>query len=204
MTASKMTVKVFSPLYEAFSRQLLQLPIKRDGFLNHVLRAEVARLDTAMEGKRNSPEARRYISRQLKKLGTITVSLAVDAETVAKLDHAVEKANLVRDAFVNRLIALLRSSDKLLAHLDLPKEDKGRYEGVSYGLPPTSPMKRLEEAFLDPLDVLHILCEARYETNLYLVPFQPDAFACYLDDVCVPGTKAHHELVGESLDAFAF
>jgi hypothetical protein len=189
MKPTKITVKVHSSLLAAFNKQLQELPIKRDAFLNHIICIETKRLAEEMEGKELSAGARRHISRKLRNLGTTPVNLVVDAEIAKKLNNIVEESNMVRDAFINRLIMFLRSSDKLLDHLDLSKTDNGRI----FGSPPASPMKALEETLCDPLAFLHEDAKRRHGTSLYLLdlPTELDGFSCYLEDDRVPGTEPH-------------
>ena len=184
----------------AFNRQLKPLPIKRDAFLNGVMRAETHRLAEAMDGKRLSSKANRYISGQLARLGTTTVNIVVDKEVADSLNAIVKRSNIVRDAFINRLIAFLRSSDNLLKYLGLPLEHTPGKIGnmiLVGSVAPTSPMGALQEVFTDPLYVLHENAKDLYDgQNLYLLDLPSprwDGLACFLEDSAVPGTKAHRQ-----------
>jgi hypothetical protein len=141
-----------------------------------------------LAGRKLSRNANRHIAGELKKLETIQVSVLVEKETADTLNRLVEKSNLVRDAFFNRLVMYLRSSDALLNYLGLSKYDTGQY---GYQSPPVSPLKAMEEAFADPLAVLHAAAEKILEDNLYLVPLPEKlaGFSCWLDDTQVPHTE---------------
>jgi hypothetical protein len=200
MNQTKMTVKVFSGMQVAFNAQMQRLPIKRDAFLNSVIRTETSRLSQAMQGKRLSSKVNRYISGQLARLGTTTVNIVVDKDVADALNAVVRESNIVRDAFMNRLIAFLRSSDSLLKYLGLPLEHTAGKIGkwiVVDPIAPTSPMKTLEEVFSDPLYVLHESAKQLYDgMNLYLLDLPSpkwDGLACFLDDSIVPGTRAHRK-----------
>jgi hypothetical protein len=196
MGQTKITVKVFRSLLAAFNKQLQVLPIKRDAFLNNVIRFETPRLSESLKGKKLSLKANRYISGELAKLGTTPVNIVVDKDVADALNKVVKQSNLVRDAFVNRLVAFLRASDELLNYLDLPLEHTGKIGSaiIIGGVAPTSPMKALEVVFSDPLWVLHEEAKDRYGTNLYMLDLPSpkwDGLACYMDEKRVPGTKAH-------------
>jgi hypothetical protein len=200
MGQTKMTVKVFSGMLMAFNQQLHALPIKRDAFLNRVIRAETSRLAEAADGKKLSSQANRHISGQLAKLGTTTMNIVVDKEVADALNAIVKRSNIVRDAFINRLIAFLRSSDALLKYLGLPLEHTPGKIGKMIlvgSVAPTSPMGTLEEVFSDPLYILHENAKDLYDgKNLYLLDLPSprwDGLACFLEDSEVPGTKAHRQ-----------
>jgi hypothetical protein len=199
---TKMTVKVYAPLWEDFDARISRLPVSRDRFLSHVIEMETPRLADAMAGKKLSSRARGHISSTLASMGTKTgdairtVNIGVDEDVAHALRHVVKASNLVRDGFFNRLILFLRSSDALLDRFDLPRREHGEV-GKSYGnsiAKPVSPLTALEEIFDDPLWYLHMAVQEIYETNLYLLDLASarlDGFACWLDDSLVPGTRAN-------------
>lgn len=200
METTKITVKIYEPLLRDFDRQIDALFIKRDAFLNAMLREELPRLKEDVAGRRNSAAAKRHISGELKRLGTRSVNVVVDKATSEALNAIVEESNIVRDAFVNRLIMMLRSSSQLLRWLDLPEFITGSAYSGGVEPMPTSPMKALESVHSDPLYYLRAACEERHGTGLYLIdlPAKLAGFACVLDDSMVPGTKAHEEAAREA------
>ncbi len=110
METTKITVKIYEPLLKSFDRQLDEVFIKRDAFLNAITKAELKNLASDMEGKVLSSKAKRYISGELKRMGTAQINIVVDKSVVEELNAIVAKSNMVRDAFFNRLILFLRSS----------------------------------------------------------------------------------------------
>jgi hypothetical protein len=196
MGQTKITVKIYEPLLRDFDRQIDSLFLKRDAFLNHMIKGEVRHLANDMKDKQLSSRAKRHIAGELKRLGTVPVNIVVDKSTADELNAIVAASNLVRDAFINRLIMLLRSSHQLLNYLELPEFITGSaFE--SYAEPmPTSPMKAMEAVQSDPLFYLRTACEERLNTGLYLLdlPTKLTGFACYLEDASVPGTEAHAEM----------
>ena len=195
MSQTKITVKIYEPLLRDFDRQIDKLFIKRDAFLNAMIQEEVRHLANDMEGKRLTTATKRYIAGELKRMGTTQVNVVVDKSTADALNAVVEASNMVRDAFMNRLIMLLRSSSQLLGYLELPEFITGsNFE--SYVEPmPTSPMKAMEAVHADPLFYLRVACEERFKTGLYLLdlPQKLAGFSCYLEESSVPGTQAYEQ-----------
>jgi hypothetical protein len=196
MSQTKITVKIYEPLLKDFDRQLNNLFIKRDAFLNSMIQREVQHLAHDMESKRLTIRAKRHIAGELKRMGTTTVNVVVDKATADALNAVVDSSNLVRDAFMNRLIMLLRSSGPLLKYLELPEFITDSEFDSCLEPMPTSPMKALEAVHADPLFYLRAACEERYKTSLYLMDLPPKlaGFTCYVDESMVPGTKAFEQL----------
>ena len=215
MSQTKITVKIYEPLLMDFDKQIDTLFIKRDAFLNSMIREEVQHLASDLGGKRLSAKAKRYIAGELKRMGTAQVNVVVDKSTANALNAIVEATNIVRDAFINRLIMLLRSSGPLLSFLELPEFITGSAFDSYVEPMPTSPMKAIEAIHSDPLFYLRAACEERHRTGLYIIDLPPKlaGFSCYLDDSHVPGTEAYtqsqldtqamlDELVNFEADAF--
>lgn len=196
MDQTKITIKIYEPLLKFFDDQLDRLFIKRDAFLNHMIKKETLYLAQELADRRLSPKARRFVAGQLKKLGTRTVNVVVDKETAEALNQVVDRCNLVRDAFINRLILLLRSSDSFLRYQELPlRVDWAKYDYEDCFGVPLSPLSRIEDVINDPL--FHLREEALrvHETGLYLLelPDQLIGFSCFLEDWRVPGTQENKE-----------
>lgn len=188
MNETKITAKIYEPLLYGFNKQLTSLHLKRDSFVNAMIKSEIKHLAKDVKGKKLSIKAKRYISGELKRMGTVTVNIVVDKETADSLSVVVENSNIVRDAFLNRLIMLLRASDALLKTLGLPisyRELDSSFEAM-----PNSPLKAIESIMSDPLYYLREACEDKYELGLYsiLLPKKLHGFSCYIEDENVPGT----------------
>lgn len=197
---TKLTGKMYEPMFRDFDRQLIGLLLRRDAFLDKVIAQEIPHLRADLKGKRLSDAANRYISQSLKRLGgdkagvLLQVSIALRHQTADELRYVVEEHNLVRDAFLNRLIVLLRSSDMFLKALDLPTRiEWNRRDGTEDM--PMSPLRAIEETLWDPFHYLRAACQTRHGCGLHLLQFpqQLVALSCYLDDEQVPGTQAYRE-----------
>ena len=196
MSQTKITVKIEDRLLKGFEDQINKLFIKRDAYLNAMIQKEARHLANDMEGKRLTSRAKRYIAGELKRMGTTQVNIAVDKATADLLNTVVKKSNIVRDAFMNRLILLMRASSLLLNYLELPEFITGS-DFDSYVEPmPTSPLKAIEAVHTDPLSYLRIACQERFQTGLYLLDLPPKliGFTCYMEDSLVPDTKAYKQM----------
>ncbi len=195
-TKTKMTVKVHSANWDRFEAEVSSLPIKRNPFLNLVIRMETPRLREAVAGRKLSSKAHGWISGRLHSMkpGLKAVSIDLDRDVAQALSEVVQGSNLVRDAFFNRLVAFLRASDALLKYFDLPLTENRTF-AKSYGNyeKPISPLRALSETLYDPLWSLHTATEELHGTSPYLLNFpQPtfDGFTCWIDDEDVPNTTA--------------
>ncbi len=199
MDQTKITIKIHAPMLVAFERDLDQLCLKRDAFLNHAIRLEIASLAEELKGKRQSTKARRHVAGCLKRMGTRTLNVVVDKDVAAALNQVIDSTNTVRDAFMNRLVMFLRSSTKLLEYLELPSMVVRSNFQSSYEEMPTSPLKAMDSVFSDPFYYLRLAAEERFETGLYLLPLpdQYTGFTCYLPDHQVPGTPENKAFKAE-------
>lgn len=195
---TKITVKVFQPMYEKFSRQLSVMPLLKDAFIEEMILSELRYLEEDLSGKVNSEAARRYIAGSLKRMGPKElepVSIKVALSTAATLRRVAEQHNLCRDAFVNFLFACLRGEDGFLKYLGFSTRvgKIGWQAGVEDM--PTSPLKAIEVSLADPLYYMRSECQDLYGCGLYALelPAQMHGFACHLPDHLVPGTAEHAE-----------
>lgn len=200
METTKVTFKIYGPLLESFDQQLDRLCLKRDAFLNKVLKIEVPRLAKELQGKRQSNAARRFISGELKRLSPHPINVVVEKSVAEMLHETVEATNLVRDAFANRLLIFLRGSPVLLKYLGLPQTTRpSNFDELIDDLS-TGPLAAMEEILNDPMYFLRIAAEERFEEGLYELelPEKLLGFTCYLPDSCVPGTPAHQKAAEEA------
>ena len=197
---TKLTVKLFQPMYAKFSKQLAAMPLLKDAFIEEMILSELRYLEEDLSGKVNSEAARRYVAGSLKRMGPKDkelepVSIKVALSTAARLRRVAERHNLCRDAFVNFLFACLRGEDGFLKYLGFSTRVGriGRQSGVEDM--PTSPLKAIEVSLSDPLYYMRSECQDLYGCGLYALelPSKMHGFACYLPDHLVPGTPEHAE-----------
>ena len=173
MSQTKITVKIFEPLLKDFERQIEALFIKRDAFLNSVIQEEIKHLARDMQGKKLSSKANRYISGELKRLGAKQVNIVVDQSTADALNVVVKETNIVRDAFFNRLILLLRSDADFVKHLDLPAFINGSELESGIEQMPTCPLAAMAAVQNDPLYYFREGGEDRLKTGRHMIDLPP-------------------------------
>lgn len=103
---AKRLVAVWEPLIGLLNKKVKSACLKRDEFLDHVLRHEAQMLTQEVSG-RNSDEAKAYITTHLGMLRRKQVNLNLSTETVQAVADACEKVNVPRDAFINRVVLFL-------------------------------------------------------------------------------------------------
>ena len=201
MGLQKISFKVPPGLWENFSKQAGSLFLARAPFLNHMISKEAKELAADLAGKRLSLRAKRHISGMLKQQGAKSVNIEVEESTAAALNKVIQEGNLVRDAFLCRMIIFLRGSDWLLNYLEVPLEAQG---GGGHEAMPSSPMKALEAVRDDPLYYIRSTVLKSWKCGIYAIrlPDSLDWSACYLEDSEVPGTKAFKKDRQEMAEAF--
>ena len=201
MGLQKISFKVPPGLWENFSKQAGSLFLARAPFLNHMISKEAKELAADLAGKRLSLRAKRHISGMLKQQGAKSVNIEVEESTAAALNKVIQEGNLVRDAFLCRMIIFLRGSDWLLDYLEVPRDVQG--EGGLEAMP-SSPMKALEAVRDDPLYYIRNTVQKNWKCGIYAMrlPDSLDWAACYLEDSDAPGTKAFKKEKQEMAEAF--
>lgn len=205
MRSQKISFKVPPGLWQSFATQTSSLFIARAPFLNHMIARETPKLVADLDGRKLSLPAKRHISGMLKKQGARSVNIEVEEKTASKLNAVVSECNLVRDAFLCRLIIFLRSSDYLLKHLEVPREvGSGRVLGGSLEDMPSSPLKAMEAVRDDPLFYIRHHVNENWKYGIYTVPLPRslDWAACFLEDKDIPGTKTYKEDQRQTAEAF--
>lgn len=182
-------------LWNSFKEQTDALFLTRAPFLDHVLSVELPHLAQDLEGIKLNTRTKRYIANCLTRARPVSVNIEVRTETADLLRHVVAEHNIVRDAFVCRLLIFLRGHNKLLDLLDLP------YYANDYGIKgmleelPASPLRALESIRNDPLFYIRENLYQRHGLHVYTAELWPeiDWSACYLPPERVEGTGAYNK-----------
>lgn len=195
----RITVKLLPKLIASFDAQLEGLFISRDRFIDYVVSIEIDNLVADLPRVRLSKKGARAVRDALDAAGAIHVSIRLQSSTWAALDKALSERNIVRDAFFNRLIALLRCNSNLRKLLDVPLHRDMRYPNADIPIP-ISPIEAMEELQADPLyslrEVVRITCNGE---GLWSIGFPPE-MTCFNDDVSIPATAKHRKLLRDLLD----
>lgn len=179
-------------LWTAFSQQTDSLFLSRAPFLDYMLSIEVPRLAEDLAGIKLNTKTKRYIANRLTKADPVSVNIDVRKETADQLREVVKSHNIVRDAFICRLLVFLRARDALLDLLDVPRlaNDAG-LKGFLEEMP-ASPLLAMEAIRDDPLFYIREHLRQRHGLAIYTAELWVDLdwAACYLAPQRVPSTGA--------------
>ena len=203
MTLTKITARIDQDLWDGFSEQMDELFIKKGAFLDFVIRTELPHLERDLAGVTLSSKAKRFVANKLGARRPATVSIEIRKETSEALNEIAKRHNIVRDAFVNRLIIFLRGSDKLLRLIGAPQSiDASSFSNLESL--PTAPLRSMKCLYDDPLYYLRSFLRQSDRGGVYEVDLGLDHAwaACVIDDESVPGTRKHKERVSLSANDF--
>ncbi len=206
METTKITAKVDEKLLIEFNNKLESCFIKRDAFLNHVINIEIDCLEKEMKGLKQTSAARQYISGKLKKRRTKTINIVMNKKTVEKLNLIIKKSNMVRDAFINRIILFLSASDDVLKFLDLPQRLNEVPNNFAFDMDiNTSILSGFKSMMDDPFLYLRHSIKLQFDIEIYrhVLPEQLHGMSCYLDNSCIPHTREYKEKVKEKSNFIA-
>ena len=168
-------------LWAAFKAQTDGLFLSRAPFLDYMVANELPHLRTELDGLNLSLRAKRYIAGAMKKQGPISVNIEVRPETAEALREAAQAHNLVRDAFMARLLIFLRSTDAFLKYLEVPRIATSRGTNASLEEMPASPLKAMEAVRDDPLFYVRFHVEAVHDGwHLQGAAASPAGLGCLL------------------------
>jgi hypothetical protein len=138
-------------LWVEFKKQTDELFLSRASFLDYMVRREIKELRSELAGLKLSLRAKRHIAGAMKRTGPVSVNIEVRTETAEALREATHEHNLVRDAFMTRLIIFLRSTDKFLEMLELPRIATSKGTNAYLEEMPSSPLGAMEAVRDAPL-----------------------------------------------------
>jgi hypothetical protein len=113
---TKILVNIYSPLADHLTKKLNRACLKRDAYLDLVLKHECQFLRNEIAIP-NTDEMKNYISKKIKELNTKPVSLYLSKETVELLNAVCDEKKVPRDAFLNRVFLLLIASEEMIGSL---------------------------------------------------------------------------------------
>lgn len=199
MPKSSISFRVPPVLWKSFKEQTDRLFISRAPFLDHMVANELPHLRRDLKGIEFSSRTKRYIAGELKRQGPVSVNIEVRPSTAEALRDAIDTHNLVRDAFMCRLIIFLRCTKQLRTILQLPAYATDR--GLRGGLEemPISPLEAMEAVRDDPLFYIRAHVEHLEGAGVYsvLLPKVLDWAACHLPDERVRNTGAFKKAARE-------
>ena len=203
MPLTKITARVDRALWESFSGQIDDLFIKKGAFLDFMIRRELGFLKQDLEGVVLSSKAKRFIANKLGHRHPLPVSIEVHQETANTLNEIIKCHNIVRDAFINRLIIFLRANAKLLRAIGAPDSIAASAFSSLDSLP-ASPLEAMRCVHDDPLYYIRSFLKESERGGVYNVDLgiENSWAACVIDDAVVPGTRKFKQRVIISADDF--
>jgi hypothetical protein len=215
---SKILVAVWEPLIALLNKKVKSACLKRDEFLDHVLRHEARMLAREISG-RNSDEAKAYIAKHLRTLRPKQVNLNLSDETKQAIAEACDKVNVPRDAFINRVLLFLVAEKpffkRLLVDIDwewaegkLIEDYYSYFEPILDGALPTirdvvrsDPFQYYRaciELTNDAGGYAEALHDAFIPKDLLKGPKGPESaigFNCHVPDAHIEGHPVHEEML---------
>lgn len=112
----KISVRIWTPLLEAFNARIESACLRRDVWLAKVLDDELPHLDAEVT-EANSEAAQRFIGTHLDTVPRKLATLTLPEPLVRRLDELCAARRLVRDSFFNRLFYLSTLNHRQITHL---------------------------------------------------------------------------------------
>lgn len=116
MATERVLINVWEMLVDAIDRRMEQACLKRDAFLDHVLRHEAQQLRFEIP-EANSDRAYTYICQELNQLRRKPMNLQLSGETVSLINDVCTRNNIPIDAFIHRVLFLLLAGQKTIEKL---------------------------------------------------------------------------------------
>ncbi|MDT8413682.1 MAG: hypothetical protein RQ875_14560 [Vicingaceae bacterium] len=110
---TKILINIYKPLIAILKYKLDSACLKRDAYLDKILRVEAICLKSEITTP-NSDMAKNFITKNLKQLPLKPLNLLISTETVDLINSVCKEKNVPRDTFINRVLMLLIASDPLL------------------------------------------------------------------------------------------
>lgn len=192
-TKQKVSFQIAVVLLELLNNQLKEIPISRDLFFSNLLKKECEFLAISLKGKRLTDEVKIHIAERLRGMerGTKPVSMVIDSTVVSRLNEIVAESNIVRDAFINRLIYLLVRAEKLTG-----KDVIGFDEDEPIPFIPSNPLQWIKQVSSDPL--CYVRDSFRNDTYLGQLSGVLVGLTCYAEDLSdLPGTGEYEKRMKE-------
>ncbi|MBE0472503.1 MAG: hypothetical protein IBX55_23720 [Methyloprofundus sp.] len=172
----KVSFRVVKTLHDEFSKKLIHLSLKRDSFLNQVLKNEITRMGQELQGTRLSDSFKRVTSSKLAANELVLVNVVLQEQVADQLNILVKHHNLVRDAFINRIIFFLLCKDGFMRRMEVPSYVEGDALNNYSNAIPVAPFDLLEITLSDPL----FFIRQYLKSGLYNFNFleDGDAYSC--------------------------
>jgi hypothetical protein len=123
----RIMVQLWGVIDAALRRDFRALHIKRDSYLNTLLKSEIEKLNQEVLVPNSDAVHQRLIDRPLPERKRLTLEL--DEQLIERMDEVLNAKRIPRDSFINRVLFFLLARDQHLKYLDVDYEHSARIEG---------------------------------------------------------------------------
>jgi len=123
----RIMVQLWGVIDAALRRDFRALHIKRDSYLNTLLKSEIERLDREVQMPNSEAVYQRLIDRPLPDRQRLTLEL--DEQLIERIGDVLKAKRIPRDSFINRVLFFLLARDEHLSYLGIDFERSVRVEG---------------------------------------------------------------------------
>jgi len=123
----RIMVQVWGVVDAALRRDFRALHIKRDSYLNSLLKSEIENLNREVQVPNSEAAYQRLIDRPLPERKRLTLEL--DEQLIERMGEVLNAKRIPRDSFINRVLFFLLARDQHLNFLGLEYERSPRIEG---------------------------------------------------------------------------
>ncbi len=207
-TFRKISIRVWTPLLEKFTRRMDAACMRRDVYLGRILESELGELDSEVTTP-NTEAARQFIAAHLDTLPRKLVTLTLPEPLMSRLDDLCESKRIGRDSLFNRLFFMLSAEPKVLDRLWFD----GQRDWFPHLLGETFFKQEAAARMLDPIQAdldpfwayregLAAWYEGKPPVGIYTAALDDKIFPkvdlfglnVYLPDHAVPGTAEHQRI----------
>ena len=209
----KTSAYILPTIQLALPRKFLQACVRRDEYLTKVFGVELDHLENEVPTP-NSERARAFIKNSLNEhKDRASMSFNFPEELTSRINETLERKNIPRGAFFNRILFMLAASPKTIDEIfffdfyDWRTEvwGEGKHDGPFF----QNVMYPLEQV-VDPFWAIRFGLELKQQRfpnrvwNFYTTVLDEHLFGlnCYLDDVSIPGTAEYQQMQREIEEFF--
>lgn len=192
---TKLSFKVYPPMWAKTSNSLKDLCLNRDAYLSKLILHETEELKLELTDRKiQSKKAKHYLSKELARLSEDQgyplqqISIQIPKTTAKALKAVVDGHNLYRDGFFNRMCVFLNGSKSISSYFELPSQISSRTD--------TNPFLAMEDTQVHPFYYYREHLQSTREEGIYTVPFPESiiGLSCYTTDDVVPDTQSFKNL----------
>lgn len=173
---ARVAIQVWVPLATSLEKMLSKLFLKRDQYLNELFKREIEKLEaeftaSAMEenefelSNKNSEAGYKVLKKAGEALDRKQINIFLEKEVASRINEILEKYNVPRDTFCNRVIYFLCAKDPVLLKGYLDEKDRNLdYQDELRYIAKMNRFMLAEECLLNPFSNIRENCEGKFYT----------------------------------------